>query len=185
MARLDRCLLIPGFERFDSGYMAYLGMVEVDVYHNHPIVRGFVHILKEKADERRRAAAGGGKVNLAYSDLVVQDRKGEIDGLHVANGGVQGSFTSINTARREKDVEANSVPKEKPKGLASAQRNKWWKVITLYNNPSLVLDRLQEAVEKTKKGESTLKDDAVDAMVGAGSVLLASAAGAPILSSFS
>ena len=33
-------------------------------------------------------------------------------------------------------------------------RNKWWKAITMYNNPSIVLERLQHRVEEAKKQQN-------------------------------
>lgn len=33
-------------------------------------------------------------------------------------------------------------------------RNKWWKLITLVNNPDLVLDRLQKRVDEVKQNKS-------------------------------
>ena len=81
--------------------MAYLGMVETDVYHNHPIVKGFVHIVKEKADERRKAAHGVA-TNLVYSDLEVKENKDVTKGIDIEYGSVQGSYTSLkqeNTGR--------------------------------------------------------------------------------------
>nr|XP_022327892.1 stimulated by retinoic acid gene 6 protein-like isoform X2 [Crassostrea virginica] len=38
IARLDKPLVIPGFERFDIGYMTYLGFLEVELHHCHPVV---------------------------------------------------------------------------------------------------------------------------------------------------
>lgn len=36
--RMDKPLLIPGFERFDIGYMTYLGFLEVELHQCHPVV---------------------------------------------------------------------------------------------------------------------------------------------------
>ncbi|XP_078339018.1 stimulated by retinoic acid gene 6 protein-like isoform X1 [Crassostrea virginica] len=38
IARLDKPLVFPGFERFDIGYMTYLGFLEVELHHCHPVV---------------------------------------------------------------------------------------------------------------------------------------------------
>ncbi|XP_052713286.1 stimulated by retinoic acid gene 6 protein-like [Crassostrea angulata] len=38
IARMDKSLLIPGFERFDFGYMTYLGFLEVELHQCHPVV---------------------------------------------------------------------------------------------------------------------------------------------------
>lgn len=40
------------------GFKSYLAMIEVDVHHNHPIIKGFVRILKDEvADSKARRAA--------------------------------------------------------------------------------------------------------------------------------
>ncbi|XP_076465781.1 stimulated by retinoic acid gene 6 protein-like [Babylonia areolata] len=45
LARLDRCLLMRGFESMDPGYMAYVGSLLVDNAHNHPVMRTFCALL--------------------------------------------------------------------------------------------------------------------------------------------
>ncbi|XP_062591916.1 stimulated by retinoic acid gene 6 protein-like [Saccostrea cucullata] len=38
IARMDRSLLFPGYEHRDIGYMTYLGFLEVELHHCHPVV---------------------------------------------------------------------------------------------------------------------------------------------------
>lgn len=38
IARMDKPLLVIGFEQFDIGYMTYLGFLEVELHHCHPVV---------------------------------------------------------------------------------------------------------------------------------------------------
>ncbi|XP_062592132.1 stimulated by retinoic acid gene 6 protein-like [Saccostrea cucullata] len=38
IARMDRSLLFPGYEHFDISYMTYLGFLEVELHHCHPVV---------------------------------------------------------------------------------------------------------------------------------------------------
>ncbi|XP_062620830.1 stimulated by retinoic acid gene 6 protein-like [Saccostrea cucullata] len=38
IARMDRSLLFPGYEHRDIGYMTYLGSLEVELHHCHPVV---------------------------------------------------------------------------------------------------------------------------------------------------
>ncbi|XP_052713944.1 stimulated by retinoic acid gene 6 protein-like [Crassostrea angulata] len=38
IARMDKPLLVSGFEQFDIGYMTYLGFLEVELQHCHPVV---------------------------------------------------------------------------------------------------------------------------------------------------
>ncbi|XP_048779054.2 stimulated by retinoic acid gene 6 protein-like isoform X2 [Ostrea edulis] len=37
-SRMDRPILFPGFEHLDIGYMTYLGFLEVELHHCHPVV---------------------------------------------------------------------------------------------------------------------------------------------------
>ncbi|KAK7116272.1 stimulated by retinoic acid gene 6 protein-like [Littorina saxatilis] len=45
LGRLDRCLLMKGFENLDPGYMAYVGTLLVDNAHNNPVMRAFCAVL--------------------------------------------------------------------------------------------------------------------------------------------
>lgn len=46
LGRLDRCLLMKGFETMDPGYMAYVGTLLVDNAHNNPTMRTFCAVLR-------------------------------------------------------------------------------------------------------------------------------------------
>lgn len=48
ISRTDRCLLLKGFEFLDAGHNAYLGMLKLELYHNHPILRFFCLMLLEE-----------------------------------------------------------------------------------------------------------------------------------------
>ncbi|KAK3086053.1 hypothetical protein FSP39_012734 [Pinctada imbricata] len=45
LARLDKCILIPGLEQFDISYMAYVAFLRVQVSHSNPIVMTFCELL--------------------------------------------------------------------------------------------------------------------------------------------
>ena len=47
----------------------------------------------------------------------------------------------------------NLINKEKPQAQRRHPkwRNKWWKAITLYNNPSLTLDLMKQELKQSKK----------------------------------
>ncbi|XP_072167421.1 stimulated by retinoic acid gene 6 protein-like [Diadema setosum] len=53
VGRIDRCLLMRGFELFDSGYKAYLGFLQLEVAHTHPVVVTFCHFLLQTQKEKR------------------------------------------------------------------------------------------------------------------------------------
>eukprot|EP00057_Strongylocentrotus_purpuratus_P019461 XP_011673935.1 PREDICTED: stimulated by retinoic acid gene 6 protein homolog isoform X2 [Strongylocentrotus purpuratus] len=53
VGRIDRCLLMRGFELYDSGYKAYLGFLQLEVVHTHPVVITFCHyLLKTQRDKK-------------------------------------------------------------------------------------------------------------------------------------
>ncbi|XP_076093944.1 stimulated by retinoic acid gene 6 protein-like [Mytilus galloprovincialis] len=45
LARLDRCMLPMGFEKYDKGYSTYLGMLMVEVHHRNPVASVFCNEL--------------------------------------------------------------------------------------------------------------------------------------------
>ncbi|XP_022804922.1 stimulated by retinoic acid gene 6 protein-like [Stylophora pistillata] len=46
-SRLDRTILMPGFQMWDKGFVAYLGFLHVLVAHRHPVVLMFCQVLIE------------------------------------------------------------------------------------------------------------------------------------------
>lgn len=59
MGRLDRSSIMRDWERFDAGFKAYLGMLELDATHNHPVLRAFIEILQKEAEKTRIARRPG------------------------------------------------------------------------------------------------------------------------------
>ncbi|XP_053394355.1 stimulated by retinoic acid gene 6 protein-like [Mercenaria mercenaria] len=51
--RMDRSLLMRGYESMDKCYVNYIGMIMVDVAHNHPVLRTFCYLLKSKIEDRK------------------------------------------------------------------------------------------------------------------------------------
>ncbi|ELU11907.1 hypothetical protein CAPTEDRAFT_102905, partial [Capitella teleta] len=49
--RLDRTIYMHGFEQFDKGHNTYLGMLVVDLYHTHPILKEFVQVMLETKED--------------------------------------------------------------------------------------------------------------------------------------
>ncbi|XP_065906774.1 stimulated by retinoic acid gene 6 protein-like isoform X2 [Dysidea avara] len=47
LPRLDRPLVIKGFEYLDKGYVAYLSVVRVDAAYNNPVMNTFVYLLSQ------------------------------------------------------------------------------------------------------------------------------------------
>ncbi|XP_060576874.1 stimulated by retinoic acid gene 6 protein-like [Ruditapes philippinarum] len=72
--RMDRSLLMRGYEAMDKCYVNYIGMIMVDVAHNHPVMRVFCYLLKNAVENRRdvkplRSAAE----NAIYCNLTIPD----------------------------------------------------------------------------------------------------------------
>nr|DBA31533.1 TPA: hypothetical protein GDO54_007367 [Pyxicephalus adspersus] len=53
LARIDRPLFPRGFEGADMGYNTWTGMLQVDLYHTHPVVLSFCHHLMHESISRR------------------------------------------------------------------------------------------------------------------------------------
>ncbi|XP_060562282.1 stimulated by retinoic acid gene 6 protein-like isoform X2 [Ruditapes philippinarum] len=51
--RMDRSLLMRGYEAMDKCYVNYIGMIMVDVAHNHPVMRVFCFLVKSNLENRR------------------------------------------------------------------------------------------------------------------------------------
>ncbi|XP_076093948.1 stimulated by retinoic acid gene 6 protein-like [Mytilus galloprovincialis] len=45
LARIDKCMLPKGFEKFDKGYSTYIGMLMVEVHHRNPVASVFCNEL--------------------------------------------------------------------------------------------------------------------------------------------
>ncbi|XP_063786050.1 stimulated by retinoic acid gene 6 protein-like [Pseudophryne corroboree] len=47
LARIDRPLFPRGYEGADMGYNTWIGMLQVDLYHTHPVALSFCHLLTQ------------------------------------------------------------------------------------------------------------------------------------------
>ncbi|XP_072050873.1 stimulated by retinoic acid gene 6 protein-like [Amphiura filiformis] len=47
IGRMDRCILMRGWELWDTGYRSYLGFLLLEVTHTHPVLVSFCHILQQ------------------------------------------------------------------------------------------------------------------------------------------
>eukprot|EP00041_Stephanoeca_diplocostata_P039243 m.1603288 g.1603288 ORF g.1603288 m.1603288 type:complete len:934 (+) comp25355_c1_seq28:378-3179(+) len=56
--RTDTCVTPQGFESYDSAYMAYIGLLEVDRFYSNPTLLLFVDLLLQSAARRDRIGAG-------------------------------------------------------------------------------------------------------------------------------
>ncbi|XP_040199028.1 stimulated by retinoic acid gene 6 protein-like [Rana temporaria] len=56
LARIDRPLFPRGFEGADMGYNTWTGMLQVDLYHTHPVILSFCHLLTQEVSRRSHAS---------------------------------------------------------------------------------------------------------------------------------
>ncbi|XP_052777153.1 stimulated by retinoic acid gene 6 protein-like [Mya arenaria] len=54
--RMDRSLYMRGYEPMDKCYTNYIGMILVDVAHNHPVMRVFCHVINDAMETTRNRA---------------------------------------------------------------------------------------------------------------------------------
>ncbi|XP_066022599.1 stimulated by retinoic acid gene 6 protein-like [Pocillopora verrucosa] len=81
-SRLDRTVLMPGFQSWDKGFVAYLGFLHVLVAHRHPVVLMFCQLLiesnKATASEEKRHSSISVQPNNAEEPKQVTGFKREI-----------------------------------------------------------------------------------------------------------
>ncbi|XP_033114951.1 stimulated by retinoic acid gene 6 protein-like [Anneissia japonica] len=67
IGRLDRCLLMRGWELWDTGYRAYLGFLRLEIVHSHPVLITFCHFLYTSTVKKRaNVEAKSKEVKLQY-----------------------------------------------------------------------------------------------------------------------
>nr|XP_022336395.1 stimulated by retinoic acid gene 6 protein-like isoform X1 [Crassostrea virginica]XP_022336396.1 stimulated by retinoic acid gene 6 protein-like isoform X1 [Crassostrea virginica] len=72
IARLDKPLVFPGFERFDIGYMTYLGFLEVELHHCHPVVLVSCDLMLKTA---ARKLISSQQQQLSLESIVIENNK--------------------------------------------------------------------------------------------------------------
>ncbi|XP_033114905.1 stimulated by retinoic acid gene 6 protein-like [Anneissia japonica] len=75
IGRIDRCVLMRGFELWDSGYNAYFGFLKLEVAHTHPVLVTFCQILWSTIRLRRQETSIGFKVNIDNEVSLPETRK--------------------------------------------------------------------------------------------------------------
>ncbi|XP_078657042.1 stimulated by retinoic acid gene 6 protein-like [Branchiostoma floridae x Branchiostoma belcheri] len=66
LSRIDRTVLMEGFEQADVGYLFYLSMVRIEVAHTHPVLLSFCQLLLDTTTTTKR--------NGRYSSYVIAPR---------------------------------------------------------------------------------------------------------------
>ncbi|CAH3169472.1 unnamed protein product [Pocillopora meandrina] len=107
-SRLDRTVLMPGFQKWDKGFVAYLGFLHVLVAHRHPVVLMFCQLLIES----NKATTSEEK---QHSNISVQP----------------------NNAEEPKQVTGFKREIRHPR-LAQRVVNRWLLAVTLLRNPTII-----------------------------------------------
>ncbi|XP_053320525.1 stimulated by retinoic acid gene 6 protein-like [Spea bombifrons] len=53
LARIDRPIFPRGYEAADMGYRTWIGMLQVDLYHTHPVALSFCHLLLQASASKQ------------------------------------------------------------------------------------------------------------------------------------
>eukprot|EP00057_Strongylocentrotus_purpuratus_P004379 XP_003728574.1 PREDICTED: stimulated by retinoic acid gene 6 protein homolog [Strongylocentrotus purpuratus] len=78
IGRVDQCLLVRGFERFDRGYMAYRGYLTLEVSMTHPVLVTFCQLLCRSNNERKYKPEGECTTEMGDSAAPSPSRKRRI-----------------------------------------------------------------------------------------------------------
>ncbi|XP_071844752.1 stimulated by retinoic acid gene 6 protein-like [Apostichopus japonicus] len=122
VGRIDRCLLMKGYELWDSGFKSYVAFMQLEVAQTHPVVVSFCYMMWKMTGKRSRLESIDG-----------YDRLGESRSLRMIEG-------------RRNNAESESCRK------ARVARNRWLVAYTLVQNPSLVIDRSPDAFRMLLRG---------------------------------
>ncbi|CAH2273202.1 Hypothetical predicted protein [Pelobates cultripes] len=57
LARIDRPIFPRGYEVADMGYSTWVGMLQVDLYHTHPVMLSFCHFLLQDSASRMQQSS--------------------------------------------------------------------------------------------------------------------------------
>lgn len=133
VGRIDLCLLMKGFELWDSGFKSYVAFIQLEEAQTHPVVVSFCYLMWKMRGKRMRFNS----VDISHlqkeEPLLPSDQE---DGER-AGKGVQ-------------------VPQRKANCVA---RNRWHVAYTLAQNPSLVTDRCPDAFRQLLHGDTVTRND--------------------------
>ncbi|XP_077989332.1 stimulated by retinoic acid gene 6 protein-like [Glandiceps talaboti] len=119
LGRTDRCLLMKGFESYDTGFKAYLGFLKVEEAHTHPVLVTFCDLLAKHTSK------------LNYD--VTKSSENEDDRLWCFRNRDKGTMVT------ETDLEIEWLGQAYKRSKLA--RNRWFVAYTLVRNPSLVFER--------------------------------------------
>ncbi|XP_022104723.1 stimulated by retinoic acid gene 6 protein-like [Acanthaster planci] len=120
IGRIDKCTLMRGWELWDPGFKAYLGFLQLEVAHTHPVLITFCHFLWKSVGKDTREKK---------LPLVFWKRK-------------PGKKTGVWDNNELSQVTSSGRPRKK-----LWPRNKWFVALTLMRNRALTVDRMRIAPE--------------------------------------
>ncbi|XP_077988578.1 stimulated by retinoic acid gene 6 protein-like [Glandiceps talaboti] len=146
LGRIDRPVLMRGYEKLDKGFSAYVGMLCVENGHCHPVLVCFCQLLINDMEKQRKYESmglsgmeGGGTIN----------KRG--------TGGSRWSQASRGTYKYRRSYTMDGDP-----ALSKSYKravHHWQVAYTLLNNPSLIEDRKrQRATEYSFEVYGTFRD---------------------------
>ncbi|XP_022094510.1 stimulated by retinoic acid gene 6 protein-like isoform X2 [Acanthaster planci] len=117
IGRLDHCILMRNWELWDQAFRSYMGFLELEVAHTHPVVITFCHFMLQNVHKRQ---------SIMQND--------EVPLIVNTSGGADDDECILG--------EVSVPPKLASASLKSRQvRNKWLVALTLSRNPRLALER--------------------------------------------
>lgn len=80
--RLDRVVLMKGFEQFDEGHKSYIGFLYLEHTLNNPVLCCFVDVLLAGQAERNALTCGDNSTPLTVAQLEDMSSRGIIPYVH-------------------------------------------------------------------------------------------------------
>ncbi|XP_038069874.1 stimulated by retinoic acid gene 6 protein-like [Patiria miniata] len=138
IGRIDRCVMMRGWELWDRGYGAYMGFLQLEVAHTHPVLITFCHFLQQKSLESDPSS------RISTTNEFISNVNAQVEsGSFLQSSKVRGHYPGARTYRQ----------------LSRRMRNKWLVALTLTRNPTLVAER-KGALNRTRT-VSSISDNAI------------------------
>ncbi|XP_064406079.1 uncharacterized protein LOC135351083 isoform X6 [Halichondria panicea] len=128
MLRLDRVILMKGFEPFDIGHNTYIGFLHVDLAYNNAVVHVFVRLMADltTGTTSRRSPFIPTPPEVTYDrDLAYGVQENSTLSRELKKRKTYGVFETQDTSERPSKVRSHRI------------RNRWLVAYTLLRNPSL------------------------------------------------
>ncbi|XP_077989495.1 stimulated by retinoic acid gene 6 protein-like [Glandiceps talaboti] len=140
LSRIDQSTLPRKYERFDPGFRAYVGFLQLENAHTHPILVTFCNLLLQSTSTNTETS---GRDSMTREQLVVNMEIGDDD-----------------TAPTSKRIMTEATRRQ-------MIRNRWFVALTLVRNPGLQLRRSHAIRRRSSLAENIdiVIDDVITAAV--------------------